>query len=362
MSRKNNYVVIMAGGIGSRFWPISRSSNPKQFLDILGIGKSLLQLTYERFLNTCPAENIYIVTNEAYTDLVKDQLPNLKKSQILSEPARKNTAPCIAYFSYKIHAKNPNARVVVAPSDHIILKEEVFTKVIDQGLSAVTTNDYLITLGIKPSRPDTGYGYIQYAEKSTVDGIYKVKTFTEKPSLEIAETFLKSGDFLWNSGMFIWNVKSIIKAFAMHLPEINDLFKEGKSVYNTPKEKKFIEKTYDFCPNTSIDYGIMEKAQNVYVLPADFGWSDLGTWSSLFDINTQKDGDNNVKSNKNIITYDTSNCMIVTEEEKLVVIQGLDDYIVVDTHDVLLVTPKSEEQNIKQITTDIKKIKKEHFL
>ncbi len=351
----------MAGGIGSRFWPQSRLSKPKQFLDILGVGKTLLQMTYERFLKICPKENIYIVTNEAYRELTQQQLPDIDDGQILGEPLRRNTGPCIAYISAKINALQDDANMVVAPSDHLIMNEDLFVDDIRKALDFVDKKDCLITLGIKPTRPDTGYGYIQYLENKGDKGVYKVKTFTEKPTYEIAKSFLESGDFLWNSGMFIWKVRNILKAFKKHLPEMYDIFMDGKKVYNTPEEKAFIKKSYALCTNISIDYAIMEKANNVSVIPSDFGWSDLGTWASLYE-KYDKDYLGNAVSGKNVMIYDSSNCMVMVPENKLVVLEGLEDYIVVDAEDTLLICRKSNEQEIKQITTDIKRKLGDEFL
>ena len=275
---ENNYCVIMAGGIGARFWPMSKNSLPKQFIDILGSGETLIQQTYRRFLNICPSENILIVTNQIYKNLVKEQLPDLQDNQILLEPSRRNTAPCIAYANFKIQQQNPNARIIVAPSDHIIQNEDTFFKVVVESLDAVAKNNILLTIGIQPTRPDTGYGYIQYNQIECCpefEEIKRVKTFTEKPDLEIAKSFLESGDFLWNAGIFIWSLKSINAAFDEHLSEVSDLFRNGIGKYNTPEESVFIEETYSVCRNISIDYGIMEKAKNVYVYGADLGWSDL---------------------------------------------------------------------------------------
>jgi mannose-1-phosphate guanylyltransferase len=359
---ENNYSVIMAGGIGSRFWPMSRTAFPKQFHDVLGIGKTLIQLTYDRFLDICPKENIYIVTNEIYKDLVLEQLPDLTENQVLCEPSRRNTAPCIAYACYKIEASNPNANIVVAPSDHLILKESVFQETLRLALSQTAAEDCLVTLGIKPSRPDTGYGYIQFeeAENSTNDSIKKVKSFTEKPDLETANRFLDSGDFYWNSGIFIWSLKSILKAFEQHLPEVNSIFKEGERKYNTDQEADFIEGAYQVCKNISIDYGIMEKSKNVLVVLSDFGWSDLGTWGSLYT-HIDKDKDENSILGDNVFMYDSSNCMVNVPKEKLVVLQGLDDYIVVESDGILLVCKKEDEQKIKQFVTDIKSTKGDQF-
>ena len=360
---KNTFVAIMAGGIGSRFWPKSRTGFPKQFLDFLNTGQTLIQLTYERFLKVCPKENIYVITNEMYAGIVAKQLPGLADHQLLKEPVRRNTAPCITYVSDKIHTLNPDANIIVGPSDHIILKEEKFYEVIKKGLSFVSKNDALLTLGIHPTRPDTGYGYIQYYHDDAPGskGPFKVKTFTEKPTLEIAKTFLASGDFSWNSGMFMWSVKSIKKALKKHLPEIESAFKDGKKFYNSPKEAAFIKTAYSHCTNISIDFGVMEKAKNVYVIPSEFGWSDVGTWGSLYDI-YEKDYLGNAVMGNNVKIYDSANNMIMVPKEKLVVLQGLENFVVVDTEDVLLICDKENEQEIKQITSDIKRNKLDEFL
>lgn len=353
----------MAGGIGSRFWPMSKTKKPKQFIDVLGVGKTLLQQTYSRFEKICPTENIYIVTSVIYNDLVKEQLPKISQNQILLEPDRRNTAPCIAYANYKIMLANPNAKIVVAPSDHLILDQTEFIKIIKKSFDFVSKNDALLTLGIKPSRPDTGYGYIQIDNKlEPVNDVYKVKTFTEKPNLEMATFFMNSGEFYWNSGIFIWSLNSIINSFEENLPEINSLFKEGIKLYNTNKEDNFILKTYTSCKNISIDYGIMEKANNVYVMPSDFGWSDLGTWGSLYTHMSFDKNKNAIKSNNNVFNYDVKNSIIHSSTEKLLVLQGLEDYIVVDTKDTLLVCKKKDEQKIKQIVNDIKINKGESYI
>jgi mannose-1-phosphate guanylyltransferase len=355
----NNYVVIMAGGIGSRFWPMSTSSNPKQFHDVLGIGRSLLQLTVDRYLSICKEENIFIVTNDKYKSLVQTQLPNFQESQILLEPSRKNTAPCIAYACYKIYARNKNANIVVAPSDHLILKEVEFQNTIKTALENTANNDYLMTIGLKPSRPDTGYGYIQFEQGET--NIRKVKTFTEKPSLDIAQRFLESGDFYWNSGMFIWSASSIINAFENYLPEIGKLFSEISDDFYTPKEVESINRIYPMCKNISIDYGIMETASNVEVILADLGWSDLGTWGSLYT-HIEKDENKNAIVGKNVLAYDANDNMILVPDEKLVVIQGLNDYIVVESNNTLLICKKRDEQKIKQFVTDIKSKKGDKYI
>lgn len=349
----NTYVVIMAGGIGSRFWPESRVAKPKQFLDILNTGKTLIQMTYSRFLNIIPAENIYVVTANDYEALVKEQLPNLADSQILKEPVRRNTAPCVTYACDKIYAKDKSATIIIAASDHLILEEQKFLDVVKKCVDFVEENPYLLTIGIKPSKPSTGYGYIQYEEEGSIDGFYKVKTFTEKPSLEIAKTFLKSGDFLWNSGMFVWKAKSILQAIVKYLPEVADVFREGQKHYYQPSEESFIQNAYSLCTNISIDYGVMEKAENVYTIPAQFGWSDIGSWDSLYEV-YEHDYLGNAVAGKNVKIYDSSNNMIMVPKNKLVVLQGLSGYCVIDSGDVLLVCEKSKEQEIKQITVDLK--------
>jgi mannose-1-phosphate guanylyltransferase len=351
---KNYYAIIMAGGIGSRFWPISRTSHPKQFIDILGTGKTLIQHTYDRFLKICPQENIYIVTNEIYSDLVKEQLKGIGDHQILTEPVMRNTAPCVAYGCFKIESQNPDAAIVVAPSDHLILDEAAFISTIEKSLQTVTANDCLITLGIKPSRPDTGYGYIQYTDKTINSDFHKVKTFTEKPSLEIAKTFIQSGDFLWNAGIFVWSAKAIVESFGKYLPDMNEIFADARSVYNTNEEKAHIHTAYQQCTNISIDYGIMEKASNVYVLPSEFGWSDLGTWASIYQLAEKDYVGNAVIPSEKVIMYDSSNCMVNVPEGKLVVLQGLHDFIVVESNNTLLICPRDQEQNVKQVVADVK--------
>lgn len=360
---KHNYCVIMAGGIGSRFWPMSRNAFPKQFLDILGTGRTLLQSTYDRFSAFCPEGNIFVVTNEAYVETVKAQLPGLDPSRILSEPHRKNTAPCIAYAAYKISAIDPDARMVVAPSDHLITREEEFKRVVLQGLDFAAGKDSLITLGIKPSRPDTGYGYIQFVDDANhhSTGLFKVKTFTEKPDLAMAEFFLKSGEFLWNSGIFLWNVSSIRSAFAKHLPEMDNLFGEASAHFGKADEYDAVKTAYEQCTNISIDFGVMEKADNVYVISADFGWSDLGTYGSLYE-HIQQDSNGNAVIGKNVMVYDSKNCMVSVPKDKLVVLQGLDGYIVVESEGVLLVCRKQDEQQIRQFVNDVKLHKGDRFV
>ncbi|ADY51593.1 mannose-1-phosphate guanylyltransferase (GDP) [Pseudopedobacter saltans DSM 12145] len=351
----NNFALIMAGGVGSRFWPVSRTSFPKQFLDILGTGQSLIQTTFARFKKIVPVENIYILTNEIYRSLVQEHLPELSAHQIICEPVMRNTAPCIAYGTAKIRKINPKANIVVAPSDHLILDTENFVETINKALKASEIHDCLITLGIKPSRPDTGYGYIQYADDELLcEDLHKVKTFTEKPSLEIAETFLASGDFLWNSGIFVWSADSINTAFDKFLPDMNEIFKEGEKHYNTETEVEYIQAGFQKCVNISIDYGIMEKADNVYVMPADFGWSDLGTWASVYDLSEKDYVGNAVTNKERVIMYDSSNCMVNVPKGKMVILEGLHDYIVVESNDTLLICPRKNEQHVKQIVVDVK--------
>ena len=352
--KDQNYAAIMAGGIGSRFWPASRTHLPKQFLDILGIGKTLIQLTYDRFLKICPQEHIFILTNKAYIDLVKEQLPGIADEQILAEPARKNTAPCIAYVAHKINRLDPNGRLIVAPSDHIIQDEEEFCRIALNALEFSAEKAALITLGILPNRPDTGYGYIQYAGDDLGNRVRKVKTFTEKPNLEWAEKFIASGDFLWNAGIFIWSINSIIDAFRAYLPEMNEQFLKIEKDYFSPQEENAISEAFGQCQSISIDFGIMEKAENVYVIPSDFGWSDLGTWASLY-AESEKDGHGNVSNSKSVITYEAGDNMIHSGRGKLIVVEGLNDFIVVDTDDALLICKKSSEQKIKEFTSHIKR-------
>jgi mannose-1-phosphate guanylyltransferase len=349
----------MAGGVGSRFWPYSRNDHPKQFLDVMGVGSSLLQLTYQRFLHVSPPENIYVVTSQDYYELVKSQLPDMTDDQILLEPARKNTAPCIAYASYKIAKKDPEATMVVTPSDHAILKEKIFIKAINKSLKHAFKEDILITLGIHPNRPETGYGYIQYHIDNGSE-FKKVKTFTEKPQLDLAKKFIESGEFVWNAGIFVWNVKSINMAFHEFLPEIAESFESISDTYYTPKEKKAIQRAYSHFKIISIDYGVMEKAENVYVILGDFGWSDLGSWNSLHDIK-KKDSNNNVIE-ANVLLYSTKDSLILGEPKKLIVAQGLEDYLVADTGDVLLICKKDIESEMRRIIKDVKSKKGEDFI
>ncbi len=362
---KHEYCVIMAGGVGSRFWPLSRTSRPKQFLDILGVGSSLLQQTFERFASVIPTENIYIVSNAEYRDLITHQLPAMKEENILLEPYRRNTAPCVAYAAFSIRSRDPEARMVVAPSDHLIMKEEEFRDVLRIGLEFVEKNNALLTLGIQPSRPETGYGYIQ-AERAAISEtknctLQKVKTFTEKPDEKLARVFFESGEFYWNAGIFFWSLASIVEAFQRHLPDVSTAFEDGDGIYGTPDEASFIEETYAGCKNISIDYGVMEKAENVFVLATDIGWSDLGTWGSLYD-QVKKDALQNAIMGGSIFSFDTHRSLINIKGEKLVVIQGLEDYVVVDSDDVLLICKLDQEQRIKTFVNDVKLSGGEKFI
>lgn len=358
---KNNYVAIMAGGIGSRFWPESRTSYPKQFLDILGTGKSLIQWTFHRFKNICPKENIYFIINHAYVNLLKEQLPEVNPENIISEPSRKNTAACAVYFAHKMMALNKNANIILAPADHLIMDEHSFERTTLEALDFVSNHEALLTLGIKPTRPDTGYGYIQYDFNDEIDKVFRVKTFTEKPTLELAQTFLKSGDFLWNAGIFVWNVNTIMTAIEKHMPEMHEVFSQATDVYNTPQEEPMINELYTQCTNTSIDYGIMEKAKNVFVIPSNFGWCDLGTWESAYE-NSEKDYLGNAVYGKNVMVIDATECMIKSPGEKLMVLQGLEKFIVIDTPDVLLICERNREQQIKEYVAEVKRNKGEKFL
>jgi mannose-1-phosphate guanylyltransferase len=351
---EHQYAVIMAGGIGSRFWPMSRQDYPKQFLDILHNGHTLVQTTFQRLTDFILPENIYVVTSSEYMQIVKEQLPMLRKENILGEPSRKNTAPCIAYISFKLMQKDPKALLIVAPADHMVLDRIAFKKVCLEALSFVGKHNALVTLGITPLNPNTGYGYIQRELQSVTDNVYKVKTFTEKPNLELARTFLASGDFLWNAGIFVWQVKNIIKSFETYLPEMYDVFVAEKEAFNTPEEKKALGHIYPLCTTISIDFGIMEKANNVYVIPSSFGWSDLGTWNSAYE-NLEKDFLGNAIAGKNVMVIDAAKCIVHSGNKKLMVLQGLEDFIVVDTHDVLLVCKREKEQEIKDYVAEVRR-------
>ena len=340
----------MAGGIGSRFWPFSRNNRPKQFLDFFGTGRSLLQMTFDRFSRLMPVENILIVSNILYRDLILEQLPEIKPSQVLLEPNRRNTAPCIAYAVNRIKSMTDKANIVVAPSDHLIMKEIDFIDAIKTGLDFVEHKDSLLTLGIKPSRPETGYGYIQFYEGDS--SLRKVKTFTEKPNAELAQIFFETGEFFWNSGIFLWNLQTIDHAFHSLLPEVALKFDGGKNVYNTVDEQKFIDDMYATCPNISIDYGIMEKAANVHVLCSDFGWTDLGTWGSLYEM-SEKDVDANVTLKCKTMFYESKSNIVALPSDKLAVIQDLNGYIVAESDNVLLICKLEDEQRIRQFVNDV---------
>lgn len=344
-----NYVAIMAGGIGSRFWPASRTVKPKQFHDILGVGKSLLRLTFERFLELVPASNIFVITNEQYLPLVQEHLPELANEQILGEPSRNNTAPSVAWMAFRLQALNPEANMVIAPSDHVILKEKAFLDNVGKALKFTAQNEALCTLGIQPTRADTGYGYIHYQRKeATPDGIHKVIEFVEKPDRATATRYLQSGEYLWNAGIFIWRAQTILRAFEKHCPGVFDILNPGRDSFGTPAEQQFIRTQYPFTENISVDFAILEKADNVYTLPSDIGWSDLGTWASLHE-ELKKDEAGNVLQGSMVVAEDVNNSLIRAEEGKLVVVKGLKDYIVVDDEDVLLIWPKAEEQDIKRL-------------
>uniref|UniRef100_UPI0039A781A2 mannose-1-phosphate guanylyltransferase n=1 Tax=Ornithobacterium rhinotracheale TaxID=28251 RepID=UPI0039A781A2 len=360
LDKKNIYCVIMAGGVGSRFWPMSTTSNPKQFHDVLGTGKTLIQQTFDRLLNFCLPENIYVITDQKYTDLVQEQLPKISPENIVAEPVGMNTAPCAIYTAYKIYKCNPEAEILVCPSDHLILNEQKFTEIALTALENSAKNHGLYTLGIQPTRPDTGYGYIQF-DAADEGEVKKVKTFTEKPNLELAQQFLQSGDFLWNSGIFIWSAKDILNSFENHMPEMSQAFQAVENVLNTNKEVEEIKRVYPTLQQVSVDVAIMEKEQNVYVIPSEFGWSDLGTWLSLYE-NTEKDENGNAFSSKNVFTYNAKDNIIFAPQEKLVVVDGLEDYIVVDTPQALLISPIENSQEIKSYVRDLKLNKKEKFV
>lgn len=346
----NLYIVLMAGGVGVRFWPYSRNARPKQFLDVLGTGRSLLQATYDRFIPLCPVENILVVTHEEHVQLVKEQLPDLPDANILAEPMRKNTAACIAYASIVIAAKNPNAVMVVTPADHLILKETNFHELVKKACDQAQNDDKLITIGITPSRPETGYGYIQYHTDKNF--IKKVKTFTEKPELSLAKKFLESGDFVWNAGIFIWSVKSILAKFTQLMPEMTEIFEELKPNIGKTNEKEAVLLAYSQCKNISIDYGIMEKADNVYVVLGNFTWSDLGSWGSIYEL-AEKDSDNNVLQG-NAQLYDSRNCIVRSSENTLIVAQGLNGYLIGEFGNVVIVCEKDKEEMFRRFVNDVK--------
>jgi len=346
---KNYYAVIMAGGVGSRFWPVSTPENPKQFHDMLGTGRSLLQQTYDRLSRLIPVQNILVATNERYSTLVGEHLPEIGEGQMLLEPAMRNTAPCILYSALKISKENPDAVMIVAPSDHFIEDEEEFLKNVHSAFVACQGRNILMTLGIKPSGPNTGYGYIQYEQG--VEEVKKVRNFTEKPDLETAKAFLQQGDYLWNAGIFIWSVKSILEAFENNLNDMYRLFCEGNSCWNTGMEKAFIQERYGQAENISIDFGIMEKAPNVCVMATDFGWNDLGTWGSLYE-KLDKDSSGNASVNALGLFRDARGNMVRTQKGKKIVVQGLDDFIIVETKDTILICPRDSEQDIKIVSKE----------
>ena len=361
MEQQHNYVAIMAGGIGSRFWPQSRVSYPKQFLDILNTGKTLIQWTFERYSQFIPAENIFVVTSQEYAPIVEEQLPQIPTQNIVAEPSRKNTAPCIAYMAFKLQQKDPDATLIITPSDHLVLDTDEFERISWEALAFAKEHNAFVTLGIKPTYPNTGYGYIQHETESVAPNVFKVKTFTEKPDIELAKTFIASGDFLWNAGIFVWNVNDIIHAFEQYQPEMYELFAVEHDNFNTTHEYEAIERIYPLCTSISIDYAIMEKADNVYVIPSSFGWSDLGTWNSAYE-NLEKDHLGNAVSANNVVVIDAVKCMVSAPPDKLLVLQGLNDFIVVDTPDVLLICQKEKEQAIKEFVSEVKRSKGDMYL
>ena len=351
---ENRYCVIMCGGVGSRFWPFSKSSAPKQFIDFFGTGRTLLQMSFDRIADIIPVRNILAITNERYAPLVREQLPELADDQILLEPDRRNTAPCIAWAAYHIRAINPNAMMLVAPSDHLILKEDMFKNSVNNGFSFLRSNPKsLLTMGIKPSRPETGYGYIQIEKEAEVGDIVKVKTFTEKPDLELAKVFMQSGEFFWNSGIFMWSANAIVDSFHEHCPDIAMRFDKGLGKFGTAAEREFIEKEFPACPNISIVYAIMEKSDSVSVQCVDFGWSDLGSWGAYHE-KSPKAEHRNVIRNCRTVLNNCENNIFAAKTEKLIVASGLKDYIVADNEDILLICPLSEEQKIKQYVNEVK--------
>ena len=354
MTNNHNHIVIMAGGVGSRIWPMSVENKPKQFIDVLGVGRSLLQLTYDRFKGLCPNDNVWIVTNKKYDAWIKEQLPEVPAENILLEPCRRNTAPCIAYVSWHIKAKDPKANLVITPSDHIVMDTAEFRRVITQCLKFTSETDAILTLGMKPNRPETAYGYIQADLSSSSPRnkeIFRIDTFREKPDLQTAQKYIQQNNFFWNAGIFIWSVSTIVNAFRIYSPAISKIFENMLSIYGTDKEQEMIDLHYPECENISVDYAIMEKAEEIFVCPASFGWSDLGSWSSLY-MHTRHDLYGNSLIGPDINVYDTHNCMIHTTQEKKVVVQGLDDYIVAEKDNLLLICKISEEQRIRQFSGD----------
>ncbi len=351
---KNNYAIIMAGGIGSRFWPLSTPENPKQFLDVLGIGKSLIQMTYERLLRVSPKENIYILTNEQYKEKVLTQLPDLRPDQVLTEPERKNTAPCIAYAAGKIQSLNPNANLIISPADHLIVQTDNFASTIKKAILSAE-NGRIATIGIAPTRPDTGYGYIEVDRKNIdeINAVYQVKQFREKPNLETAKNFVQAGNFFWNAGIFIWKASTVIESLKTFQPELHALFTEDLSSYNTKNEQIFVNNAFKTCDDISVDFAIMEHAKNIDVIVASFDWSDLGTWGSL-DEHLEKDNSNNSVVGKKVKTFNSSNCIIHIPDEKTALIDGLDGYIIIQSNDKLMILKKENEQNLKEFLKELK--------
>lgn len=354
MSYNDNHLVIMAGGVGSRFWPMSTPEYPKQFIDVLGCGRTFIQLTFDRFKGIVPPENVWVVTSDKYADIVKEQLPEIPESNILLEPCRRNTAPCIAYVSWRIKAKNPKANLVITPSDHIVMDTGEFKRVITNSLAFTAETDAIVTLGMKPTRPETGYGYIQadLSEASLRNKeIYRVYSFKEKPDLATAKEYIKNNEFFWNSGIFIWSVSTIVNALRVYQPKLSDIFENMLPIYGTAREQEEINARFPLCENISIDYAVMEKAEEIFVFPADFGWSDVGTWGSLHTL-IKKDDNKNAAVGDNVRLYDSKNCIVHTSEEKKVVIQGLDGYIIAEKNDTLLICKLSEEQRIKEFSAE----------
>lgn len=362
MSIYNNYVAILAGGIGSRFWPESRQKDPKQFLDVLGTGKSMLQMTFSCFSYIFPKENIFIITHESYFDKVKENLPDIADENIICEPSRKNTAASAAYIAFKLNKINPDANILISPVDHLIIDERAFERQVYEALDITAKEDLLFTLGIKPTRPDPDSGYIQYQETAGNNNVFKVKTFTDNPGIDLARTFLKSGDFLWNSGIFIWRAKIIIKAFEKYLPELYEVFSQAESAFNTADEKRAIEMLYPQLTNVSLNHGILERAQNIYVAPSFFGWKDMSSWSAVYD-QLEKDYLGNASTpDSTIMIIDATNCLVKSPKNKLVVLQGLEEHIIIDTPDVLLICDRNKEKQIKGYIAEIRRNKGERYL
>ena len=352
MASNNNHLVIMAGGIGSRFWPMSTKECPKQFIDVMGCGRTLIQLTVDRFADVCPQDNIWVVTSEKYADIVREQLPEIPEENILKEPCRRNTAPCIAYVCCKIKARNPKANVVVTPSDHVVMNVKEFQRVISSALAYTQDSDAILTLGMRPTRPETGYGYIEAdlsSSSASNKEIFRVDSFKEKPDLETAEKYIRHNNYFWNAGIFIWNVNTIINAFRVYQPEIAEIFTSLIPHYYTENEQQEINAHFPDCPNISVDYAILEKSDEIYVFPADFGWSDLGTWGSLH-VQMEKDLSDNVAIGSDITLYESRGCVVHTTQEKKVVIIGLNGYIVAENNDQLLICKLEDEQRIKEFS------------